>query len=122
MNKAKGKNMLPVITLMVLSLFGCTSTNKNFSENNYNNPKPDRETREEYISAHTELSPQIRGLIRNGLVDVGMSKKEAIISWGEPDSIKETSMFDADEMWYYWDNWKFHRYVYFSKGIVVKVE
>jgi hypothetical protein len=122
MNKMKGKNMLPVITLMVLSLFGCTSTNKNFSENSYKNPKPNKEIREEYVSIHPELNPRISGLIKSGIVGIGMSKEEVTASWGRPDHIKKTSEFGADEIWYYWDNPKFHPIVYFSGDIVVKTD
>lgn len=111
------------MNIFILNIFGCASTTtETFSMKNYNNPKPNKELRESYILEHPELTSRIRGLIRNGLIDVGMSKEEVLASWGKPDSKKETSKYDADEMWYYWDNPKFHRYIYFKDDVVVKAE
>ena len=108
--------------LLVILLISCTSNGRKFVSKNYYNPKPDRESREIYISDHPELNSRIRGLIRNGLVDVGMSKDEVSASWGKPDAINKESKFGSDEVWFYWDNPKFHRYVYFRKEIVIKVK
>lgn len=122
MNKMKGIYMLAITTLFTLSIFGCVVANKTFSENNYTNSKPDKEARNMYISAHPELDPGIRNLIESGIVGTGMSEEEVTASWGKPDRIETTSEFGADEIWYYWDNPKFHPRVYFSKGIVIKVD
>ena len=51
-----------------------------------------------------------------------MTQDEVLASWGRPDSIKTLNSQDADEEWFYWDNWKFHRKVYFKEGIVVKID
>lgn len=123
MNKMGGRIKLAIISLVTMALFGCMVTsNKIFSEDNYRNSKPNRETREIYISEHPGLDSGIRNLIKNGIVGTGMSKEEVIASWGKPDRIEKTSKFDTDEMWYYWDNSKFHPRIYFSKGIVMKTE
>lgn len=112
-------NVIFVATLICLG--GCAILDK-MKEPNYNNPKPNRYQREKYILDHPQLDLAIRNLIENGIVGTGMSKEQVTASWGKPDSIEKTSKFGADELWYYWDNWKFHTRIYFSKDIVVKTD
>jgi hypothetical protein len=107
------------IILILVSIEGCAILDI-ARESNYNNPKPDRDQREKYVLAHPELDPRHCNLIENGIVGIGMSKEEVIASWGKPDRIERASKFGADEVWYYWDNWKFHPRVYFRNGIVVE--
>lgn len=85
-------------------------------------PKPTQEERNLYLGSHPNVSLKSRNLIKNGLVDLEMNRDEVLASWGHPDSIKILNTEDTDEEWFYWDNWKFHRKVYFKNGVVVKVD
>ena len=85
-------------------------------------PKPSQGERNIYLENHPNISLRSRNLIKSGLVDLGMTQDEVLASWGRPDSIKTLNSQDADEEWFYWDNWKFHRKVYFKEGIVVKID
>jgi len=84
--------------------------------------KPTQEERNIYLENHPNVSLRSRNLIKSGLVDSGMTQDEVLESWGCPDSIKTLDAEDADEEWFYWDNWKFHRKVYFKEGVVVRID
>ena len=115
----KMKNFYLFSFLLVFLSLGCSSiTGAPMNPS----PKPTQEERNLYLENHTNTSRDSRNLIRNGLVDSGMTQEEVRASWGQPDSIKALSPEDANEEWFYWDNWKFHRKVYFKDGIVVKVD
>ncbi len=99
-----GAHLGPSMRIFLLSALFCYAlTGCAYLGKTYNNPKPARETRERYLSYHSDLDHKTRGLIRNGLINEDMSKEEARASWGKPDSINKTSKFGADEIWYYWD-------------------
>ncbi len=105
--------------LLILLLSGCSlatvaPTNPS--------PKPTQEERNLYLEGHPNIPLKSRNLIKNGLVDLEMTQEEVLASWGHPDSIKVPNIEDADEEWFYWDNWKFHRKVYFKYGVVVKID
>lgn len=111
--------MKRVYFLLLLLFSGCslvTGAPPNSSS------KPTLEERTFYLENHPNTSHDIRNLIRNGLVDLGMTSQEVRASWGQPDSVKALSVENADEEWFYWDNWKFHRKVYFQQGVVVKID
>ena len=60
--------------------------------------------------------------IKNGYIELGMTKEEVLASWGEPKSIKHEKSGICDEIWVYVPNWKFRNQLFFEGGILVKTE
>jgi hypothetical protein len=110
----------PVVCLVifVFSQSSCAF----IKEFTYNNPKPDEESRRNYVNSHPEFSKRLRGLILNGLSEEGMTKEQVRSSWGEPDTIKATSKYGADAEWYYWCSMSVHRTAYFKGDILIRTE
>lgn len=114
------RNLMILRNIILFVLFfvsGCMS----LGGGEMSNPKPSKELRENYIASHQGLSSTARGLILNGLVDVGMSKDEVRVSWGELDKVTIPSKKeDFDEIWVYAPSWKFKTYLYFKNDIVIR--
>jgi len=111
---------LAISILLGPILLGCGTIDETFVKTH--NQVPDEKTRESYVLAHPELKQEIRNTIKGGAANIGMSKEELVASWGNPDLIKVKPNSGADEMWFYWNAWNFHRHVYFKDGIVTKIE
>ncbi len=80
--------------------------------------QPEISRQEKYIQENPELSDEMKKLIRNGTVTVGMSEGEVRASWGDP---KTVEIFNSGENSYkrwiygdgkpvlYWKNHKVHK-------------
>jgi hypothetical protein len=56
--------------------------------------------RDEYITSHPELPPEIKSAIKSGRLRIGMTKEQVLASWGPPgntstanDQIRETWIY-----------------------------
>ncbi len=86
-------------TLILLLLNGCATLDKIFEDNREFGIKATKESREEYVKNHPELSELIKGDILKGSVRQGMTTEQVIASWGKPDltqDVDDVIMFSYD--------------------------
>jgi len=95
--------------IFLLFLWGCSTTTA--GDNDFIYSAPTIQEREKF-----------QHYIKEGYIELGMTKKEVRASWGGPKSIKHKKANHYDEIWVYVPNWKFRNQLYFYNGILVKTE
>jgi len=69
--------------------------------------------RQKLLNDNPQWSKGIKNIIEAGKIKIGMTPKQAIASWGNPDRINEdVGSWGKDEQWIYND----HYYLYFRNG------
>lgn len=76
----------------------------------------------ERVKKDNTLSQEEKNLIIQGEVKIGMSKKVARLSWGEPTKVNTTiNASGREEQWVYRSNFDKTKYLYFENGKLVSV-
>ena len=103
-----------LVIVLCLCLFGagCASTIKAFT--------PGATRKSNYIESHPELSQAEAQQIAKGTIWIGMTKEQAIASWGQPRDVNRTgSSFGISEQWCYGEYGEIpDYYLYFENGIL----
>jgi len=71
------------------------------------------------VQNHSRMQISFKHAILAGRIALGMTKKMAIASWGEPDGINRTvGLFGVHEQWTYDGGSQNTKYLYFENGIL----
>jgi hypothetical protein len=78
--------------------------------------------REEMVARHPEWTNEIKTLIEEGKIKIGMSQQELLSSWGNPDKVtKNVGSWGVFEQWSYGDvryPYNVTYYVYLQNSII----
>lgn len=79
-------------------------------------PEYDREVKlAEYLKQHPNTDSDLKQVIMEGKVRVGITKEQVLISWGVPDDIHRTvTGFGSSEQWIYGNPLYGAKYLYFD--------
>ena len=112
-------------TVLLIAIFGLLTSCMSWSERQAQNRKEENdERRNTYIKFHPETSVKMKEIILSGSIAIGMTKEQAIASWGKPQKNNRTvTKYGVREQWCYGvysDSWEtylhVHTYVYFNDG------
>ncbi len=79
-------------------------------------PEYDREVKlAEYLKLHPRTGSDLKRVMLEGKIQVGMTKEQVIISWGAPRDVHRTVFgFSSNEQWIYGDPLYGAKYLYFD--------
>jgi hypothetical protein len=79
----------------------------------------DEQVSERLVEQHPDWSIEILKLVDADRIAIGMTREQAIASWGKPDDINKTVTPDlVHEQWVYWHGDWDANYLYFDNGIL----
>lgn len=93
--------MNKIILCLLITLMGCESF-------------PTAAMRQEYISAHPNLDPDIKKSLEKGVARNGMTKEQVVASMGKPSEVNSYSS-GTTEQWIYP---LYHLYLYFTGDVL----
>ena len=135
-----------LILLIAVFLSGCASISGPISGKKFGNdfnkrqigkfysyvyPEYKQECRQYYINNHPDLKKDIKSIILEGKLKIGMSAEQVIASIGNPEDVNTTvTEFGTNEQWiygftgvnasgYYVDN---SQYIYFDNGKLTTIQ
>lgn len=114
------------LVLFVLLLSGCAAkisplTGQSYWVGDYRYKKEVRQY--EYFSKNPDISPEMKNKILKGIISIGMTKEQVLVSWEEPDR-KNRSVYSnyVHEQWIYdrysTEKGAYSEYLYFKNGIL----
>lgn len=109
-------NKLTIVLLFLIFLHGCSFI-CDYKDPYWIVEKQRSQERAEYVAEQNNLSPEKKNMLLSGIVEIGMTKKEVFLCWGEP-----TEKHESGNIWIYGGGIGAANIFYFKDDILVKWE